>query len=81
MFNWVEHISELYHLNKLRLLHWDEDQPLNKQSAAFNKRQQLLQIKLADMQQQGDTYLQQEDLHEVQQAVLSSLKNHWPGRV
>ena len=81
MFNWVEHISELYHLNKMRLCHFDEKQPMHKQSLKFNKLQQVLQRKLADMQQQRDTYLQQEDLHEVQQSVLSSLKNHWSGLV
>ncbi|MFQ5917622.1 MAG: IS66 family transposase [Candidatus Binatia bacterium] len=81
MFNWVKDIGELYHLNKLRLCHWDRDQPLNKQSAAFNQHQQALLKKLSAMQEQRDACLQQQDLQEVQQSVLTSLKNHWSGLI
>lgn len=79
MFNWVEDIGELYHLNKLRLCHWDKDQPLNKQSPVFNQHQQALLKKLSDMQELRDACLQQQDLHEVQKAVLTSLEHHWSG--
>lgn len=79
MFNWVEDIRELYHLNKLRLCHFDEQQAIKKQSPAFKRCHRLLRKKLAAMRKQRDTDLQQEDLHEVQRSVLSSLKNHWSG--
>lgn len=81
MFTWVEEIGELYHLNKLRLHHWDKDQPLNRQSQAFNQHQQALLTKLSNMQEQRDTCLQQADLDEIQKAVLTSLKNHWSGLI
>lgn len=40
MFNWVEDIGELYHMNKLRLVHWNEDKPSRyNQTCSNNTRQ------------------------------------------
>ncbi len=81
MFEWVEAIGELYHLNKLRLAHWDEDQPLGRQSRDFQRYHRTLRRKLSQMKARSAACLQQEDLHEAQRAVLTSLNNHWSGLV
>lgn len=39
---WRERIGTLYHLNALRLEHWQPNVPLDQQSADFNSRQQTL---------------------------------------
>jgi transposase len=40
---WKERIGALYHLNGLRLEHWDPERPLTEQSAAFNQHHEALQ--------------------------------------
>jgi transposase len=79
MFEWVEAIGELYHLNNLRLPHWDEDKPLGRQSRDFQRYHRSLRQKLSQMKARSAACLQQEDLHEAQRAVLTSLNNHWSG--
>lgn len=81
MFNWVEDIGELYHMNKLRLAHWNEDKPLKLQSNVFKQHQTMLLGKLADMEKTRDAMLQQETLDNIQRAVLTRLKNHWSGLI
>jgi transposase len=81
MFEWVEVIGELYHLNSLRLPHWEADQPLGRQSRAFQQHHRALRKHLSWMKARSEDCLQQQDLHEVQRAVLTSLNNHWPGLV
>ena len=43
---WKERIATLYHLNALRLEHWQPNLPLDQQSAEFQARQQALQESL-----------------------------------
>jgi transposase len=42
MFQWVEAIGELYHLNQQRLEHWDKAKQLTQQSTLFNQYHQAL---------------------------------------
>lgn len=81
MFEWVEAIGELYHLNALRLSHWEEDNPLGRQSRAFQRHHRELRKQLSRMKARSEACLQQQDLHDVQRAVLASLNNHWSGLV
>jgi transposase len=81
MFDWVEAISELYYLNKLRLLHWEEGKPLGRQSRDFQRHHRALRRQLSQMKSRSVACLQQEELHEAQRAVLTSLNMHWPGLV
>jgi transposase len=81
MFEWVEAIGELYHLNKLRLPHWEEGKPLGRQSRDFQRHHRALRKQLSLMKARSAACLQQEDLHEAQRAVLTSLNNHWSGLV
>ena len=81
MFEWVEAIGELYHLNALRLLHWEEDKPLGRQSSAFQRHHRALRKHLSWMKARREACLQQPDLHAAQRAVLTSLTNHWSGLV
>jgi transposase len=81
MFEWVEAIGELYHLNNLRLFHWDEDKPLGRQSRDFQRYHRALRKQLSQMKARSAACLQQPDLHEAQRAVLTSLNNHWSGLV
>ena len=79
MFKWVEAIGELYHLNRLRLTHWDEEQSLDQQTIEFHLYQHRLVEKLSAMKEECETLLQEKALHGMQKPVLTSLKNHWPG--
>lgn len=81
MLEWVEAIGQLYHLNRLRLAHWEEGKPLGQQSRVFQRHHRALRRGLAQMKARSEACLQQPDLHEVQRAVLISLNNHWPGLV
>jgi transposase len=81
MFEWVEAIGELYHLNALRVLHWEEETPLGRQSVAFQRHHRALRKHLSGMKARSEACLQQSDLDDVQRAVLTSLNNHWPGLV
>jgi transposase len=79
MLTWVEQIGELYHINKQRLIHWDKDLPVSRQSPAFNKNHKQLVQAIDAMQVRRDKYLNQEKLPAPQKSVLSSMKNHWAG--
>jgi len=81
MFEWIEAIGELYHLNDLRLSHWEEGQPLGRQSRDFQRHHRALRKHLSQMKARSAACLQQKDLHEAQRAVLTSLNNHWSGLV
>jgi transposase len=81
MFSWVEDIGELYHLNTLRLAHWNGDKSLAEQTAAFTLHHEALIEKLATMEAKIAESLKLEGLHKMQAAVLTSLKNHWHGLV
>lgn len=79
MFEWVETIATLYHLNGQRLIEWDQDQPLSQQSSIFTSHHHALKNQLSQMKDRAEACLQQPDLHETQRAVLTSLMNHWDG--
>ena len=81
MFEWVQAIGELYHLNNLRLRHWEERKSLGRQSRDFQRHHRALRQQLSQMKARCMACLQQEDLHETQRAVLTSLNNHWSGLV
>ncbi len=79
MFDWVDDIGELYHINNTRRDLWDEKKPLHEQSTAFMECHNKLLDKLEQMQQRRDMCLQEEELHSAKAKVLNSLKNHWNG--
>ena len=81
MFEWVEAIGKLYHLNNVRGPHWKEGTPLGRQSSAFQQHHRALRKHLSWMKARSEDCLQQQDLHEVQRAVLTSLSNHWSGLI
>lgn len=81
MFEWVEAIGELYHLNNLRLSHWDEDKSLGRQSRDFQRYHRALRKQLSQMKARSAACRLREDLHEAQCALLTSLNNHWSGLV
>ena len=79
MFDWVEKIRELYRINEHRLAAWDEEKPLQQQSQAFEEQHKRLVDAMSCMERCRDEHLRSEELPAPQKAVLSSLKNHWPG--
>jgi len=94
--NWIYEIGTLYHLNKQRLVHWEEILPLEGQNALFQEQHALLEKQLLQMKERCDSLLQTNqasqnepdqtvtfpvELHTAQQKVLSSLKNHWKGLI
>ena len=48
---WKERIGTLYHLNRLRLEHWDPERPLTEQSDVFNQYHEVLKNTLQLMHQ------------------------------
>lgn len=81
MLEWVNAIGQLYHLNALRLTHWNKEKTLEEQTPAFKHQHKRLLKQLARMKQHRDTLLAQKELHQVQRGVLLSLKNHWSGLI
>jgi transposase len=81
MFNWVDDIAEIYHLNNLRISHWDKDCALNQQSKAFKLYHKVLRKKIVEMKAKCDACLKQKDLEDIQRSVLTSLDNHWDGLI
>jgi transposase len=79
MFEWVDDIRELYHLNAARLAVWNAEQPLSHQSLAFRDRQSSLVNHLTQMQTRWEAQLQDKKLPHAKRKVLTSLKNHWAG--
>ena len=79
MFEWVDDIRELYHLNAARLEVWNAEQPLSHQSLAFRDRQSSLVNHLTQMQTRWAAQLQDKKLPHAKRKVLTSLKNHWAG--
>ncbi len=79
MFDWVDDIRELYHLNAARLEVWHAEQPLPHQPLEFRERQRDLVNKLTQMQARWEAQLQDKGLPHIKRKVLTSLKNHWAG--
>ncbi len=50
---WKERIGALYHLNKLRLEHWDPERALSEQSEAFDQHHEELKNTLQRMQDEA----------------------------
>lgn len=50
---WKERIATLYHLNSLRLEHWQPNLPLEQQSAEFQSRQQTLMESLQSVHEEA----------------------------
>ena len=79
MFDWVEKIKEIYHINKQRLRVFDKEQSLKQQSQDFHEHHKNLENALFNIEQQRDEHLCDENLSDPQKAVLTSLRNHWAG--
>jgi transposase len=56
-----EAIGNLYHLNALRLEHWDPQRPLTEQSDAFDRQHEALQRALAGMHEKATAQRADED--------------------
>jgi transposase len=84
---WKEAIGNLYHLNKLRLEHWNPQCPLTGQSDAFNQPHEALKRALARLHEKATAQLADEQADERlpraararQKKVLTSLLEHWAG--
>lgn len=55
--DWRDKIGQAYHFNKLRLEHWDSEQPLDKQSEAFNQYHVELKKTLKEMHDEADDFV------------------------
>jgi transposase len=54
---WVVDIARLYHLNKLRLAHWQESLPFDQQSELFKKAQHQLEKQMQYIKERCDQLL------------------------
>lgn len=79
MFDWVDDIRELYHLNAARLEVWNAEQPLTRQSREFKHRQSALVDKLTQLQTCWAAQLRDKRLPHIKHKVLTRLQNHWAG--
>ena len=84
MFQWVEAIGELYHLNHQRLEHWDKAKPLAQQLLLFNQSHQALLIAIEKFRQRIDSALETEaplkgEPKTKRLKLAVSLDNHWEG--
>lgn len=87
MLDWVEAIGTLYHMNKLRLEHWDNFKDIDQQSGQFKVYHAELKANLKAMFERRDELLTadenekdyQKKLHSQQKAVLNSLVTHEAG--
>jgi len=81
MQHWVEQIGGLYHINNLRISHWNPELPLAAQSAEFNTQQTALGQAITTMKTDCSQALAGLDTktQKTQIAVLTSLQNHWEG--
>ena len=52
--DWAKEISKLFHLNNQRIVLWNPNLPINRQSSAFQERQNKLGRALQDMKSRGD---------------------------
>jgi transposase len=82
-----EAIGNLYHLNALRLEHYDPQRPLTEQCDAFHQHHEALQRALAGMHEKATAQLADEQGDALlaraararQKKVLTSLLEHWAG--
>jgi transposase len=79
MWEWIDDIRELYHLNAARLEVWNAARSLPHQPLEFRDRQSELVNKLTQMKACWEEQLQEKVLPSTKRKVLTSLKNHWAG--
>jgi len=84
MFQWVEAIGELYHLNQQRLGHWNKAKPLSQQPALFKQYHQNLLTAIEKFRQPIDSALETEaplkgEPKTKRFKLATSLDNHWEG--
>ncbi len=58
--DWREKIGNIYHLNKLRLEHWDSEQSLDHQSEAFNQHHLCLKEALKALEDEATQFVSAE---------------------
>lgn len=84
MFQWVQAIGELYHLNHQRLEHWDKAKPLTQQPTAFNQSHQTLLTAIEKFRLRIASALETEapikgEPKTKRFKLATSLDNHWEG--
>ena len=84
MFQWVEAIGELYHLNNQRIEHWNKAEPLTQQSTAFNQYHQKLLTAIEIFRLRIISALETEapikgEPKTKRFKLATSLDNHWEG--
>ena len=85
--DWVDEISELYHINNKRTKEFDPKFPVQRQSATFKKEHEKLVTKIEIMAGKRDASMHEYRpdtpestmLTEIKFKILTSLKNHWDG--
>ena len=84
MFQWVEAIGELYHLNQQRLEHWDKAKPLDQQPTLFNQYHKALLTAIKIFRSRIISALETEapikgEPKTKRFKLATSLDNHWEG--
>jgi transposase len=84
MFQWVEAIGELYHLNQQRIEHWDMAKPLDQQSDLFKQYHQALLTVIETFRLRITAALETEaplkgEPETKRFKLATSLDNHWEG--
>jgi transposase len=84
MFQWVEAIGELYHLNQQRLEHWDKAKQLTQQTTLFNQYHQALLTAIEKFRLRITAALETEapikgEPETKRFKLATSLDNHWEG--
>jgi len=84
MFQWVEAIAELYHLNNQRIEQWNKAEPLSQQNTAFNQYHQKLLTAIKVFRLRIMTALETEapikgEPKSKRFKLVTSLDNHWEG--
>jgi len=86
-FCWVEKFGELYHINNQRRKVFDEQLPMQWQSASFKEQHEKLVEKMDAIALERDVFIRSHNpddpnldlLSKVKHKILTSLKNHWEG--
>lgn len=84
MFQWVEAIGELYHLNQQRLEHWDKTKPLTQQPILFDQYHPALLTAIEKFRLRITAALETEapikgEPETKRFKLATSLDNHWVG--
>lgn len=84
---WVKKIGVLYHINNQRCKEFDQNFPIQCQSALFKTQHEKLVGKMDAMAEERDAFIDSYNLDdpdtnllsEVKYKILTSLQNHWKG--